>query len=230
MFKKSGSEGILSSKAVATRAKILEAALDLFAEKGFASTTMREIAERSGCSLGLTYRYFGHKEELVLALYERLSDETKAEPMPSGGLQSRYIEKITNCIQRLSPHRATLRALFGVGLDPSSEVAVLGARSARVRQDMVEMYAELISQATDAPNPRLVSPLATLLYAGHLLIVFFWIQDKSENQANTLQLAQFAGKVLGSLRPALALPPVGKMIEEAARLLGPLVGEVARSS
>ena len=36
------------------------------------------IATRAGISLGLTYRYFARKEELVAALYEQLTVETEA--------------------------------------------------------------------------------------------------------------------------------------------------------
>src|SRR5580698_10389677 len=67
------------AKSEATRERILEAALQLFAQKGYVNSTMREIAELSGCSLGLAYRYFRSKDSMVLALYERLSNEFAME-------------------------------------------------------------------------------------------------------------------------------------------------------
>ena len=62
-------------KSEQTREHILETALDLFAEKGYAETTMRDIAGAADCSLGLAYRYFARKEEFILALYERMTNE-----------------------------------------------------------------------------------------------------------------------------------------------------------
>ena len=66
----------LSGKALQTRQHILDTALNLFASQGYQKTTLREIATRAGVSLGLAYRYFARKEELVAALYEQLTVET----------------------------------------------------------------------------------------------------------------------------------------------------------
>ena len=50
---------------------ILEAALDLFVEKGFHGTAVPEVAERAGVGAGTIYRYFDSKEALVNAVYQR---------------------------------------------------------------------------------------------------------------------------------------------------------------
>ena len=71
--------GKTTGKAQRTREHILETALELFARKGYAETTMRDIAAEADCSLGLAYRYFARKEEMVLALYERLATELEEE-------------------------------------------------------------------------------------------------------------------------------------------------------
>ncbi|MFP4171893.1 MAG: TetR/AcrR family transcriptional regulator [Candidatus Hydrogenedentota bacterium] len=49
-------------------AQILDAALDVFAEKGFHEARMDEIAERAGITKGTIYLYFESKEELFLAM------------------------------------------------------------------------------------------------------------------------------------------------------------------
>lgn len=51
-----------------TRQAILEAALDVFAEKGFAKATFDEIALRAGFTKGAIYWYFRNKADLVAAL------------------------------------------------------------------------------------------------------------------------------------------------------------------
>ncbi len=48
--------------------EITEAAFAVFAEKGYASTTVAEVARRAGVSKGLTYLYFRTKEELFKAV------------------------------------------------------------------------------------------------------------------------------------------------------------------
>lgn len=48
---------------------ILEAALSLFASKGFAGTSIEEICTTSGASIGSLYHHFGSKEGLAAALY-----------------------------------------------------------------------------------------------------------------------------------------------------------------
>lgn len=48
---------------------ILSAALECFAERGFAATTIEEIRRRSGASIGSIYHHFGGKEGLAAELY-----------------------------------------------------------------------------------------------------------------------------------------------------------------
>jgi len=50
---------------------ILEAALDLFVERGFHGTTVPEVADRAKVGAGTIYRYFANKEALVNALYRK---------------------------------------------------------------------------------------------------------------------------------------------------------------
>ncbi len=57
-------------KHVDARAKILQAALDEFSEKGFHATTIDSIAERAGIAKGTVYRYFRTKEQLFNELKE----------------------------------------------------------------------------------------------------------------------------------------------------------------
>lgn len=48
--------------------ELLEAALDLFVEKGFAATRSEEVARRAGVSKGTLYLYYPSKEELFKAV------------------------------------------------------------------------------------------------------------------------------------------------------------------
>src|SRR5436190_18998641 len=48
--------------------ELLDAALDLFVEKGFAATRAEEVAARAGVSKGTLFLYFPSKEELFKAV------------------------------------------------------------------------------------------------------------------------------------------------------------------
>jgi AcrR family transcriptional regulator len=51
------------------RQEILQAALDCFTERGYAATTLDQIRERSGASVGSIYHLFAGKEEIAGAVY-----------------------------------------------------------------------------------------------------------------------------------------------------------------
>jgi|SRR3954469_2091862 AcrR family transcriptional regulator len=53
-----------------TRAELLDATAELFAERGFQRVTMEQIAERAGFTTGAIYRHFESKQDLFLSLFE----------------------------------------------------------------------------------------------------------------------------------------------------------------
>jgi len=58
---------------------ILQVGLELFAGNGFQATTVRMIAEKAGISLGLLYNYFKSKEEVLQAIFLKLTKEIQQE-------------------------------------------------------------------------------------------------------------------------------------------------------
>jgi AcrR family transcriptional regulator len=53
---------------------VLAAASELFAEKGPAATSIREVAARAGVNHGLLHRHFGSKRQLLAATLQHLAD------------------------------------------------------------------------------------------------------------------------------------------------------------
>ena len=51
-----------------TREQIISAALELFAERGFAATSTRRVAEAAGVSEGLIFHHFPNKQALLVAV------------------------------------------------------------------------------------------------------------------------------------------------------------------
>ncbi|MDT7695335.1 MAG: hypothetical protein QOI75_4702, partial [Pseudonocardiales bacterium] len=61
----------LTKRRPETRARLLDAALDTFAETGFHAATIEQICERAGFTRGAFYSNFATKDELFYALFER---------------------------------------------------------------------------------------------------------------------------------------------------------------
>lgn len=59
---------------VDTRERILEKALEMFAENGYNGTNLRDLAESLGLSKSALYRHFSSKEEIASVLFERLGE------------------------------------------------------------------------------------------------------------------------------------------------------------
>jgi AcrR family transcriptional regulator len=57
-------------KKAQTRQRLLDAASTVFARKGFATTTLDEVAEEAGLTKGAVYSNFNSKEDLVKAVLE----------------------------------------------------------------------------------------------------------------------------------------------------------------
>jgi AcrR family transcriptional regulator len=60
------------------RPRLVEAACAVFAEKGYASTRVADIAERAGVGKGTVYEYFTSKEELLFAVFESINMDISA--------------------------------------------------------------------------------------------------------------------------------------------------------
>ncbi|WIV56098.1 TetR/AcrR family transcriptional regulator [Amycolatopsis nalaikhensis] len=63
----------------ARRQQILDAARARFATHGFARTSMTDLVEASGLSVGAIYRYFKGKDEIVTAICEQVGHSLPAE-------------------------------------------------------------------------------------------------------------------------------------------------------
>jgi AcrR family transcriptional regulator len=71
-----------SRKGVQTRARLVEAAKQVFEERGFLEARISDIAERAGLSHGAFYHYFDSKEQIFREVAKAL-DERLSEPMDS---------------------------------------------------------------------------------------------------------------------------------------------------
>jgi AcrR family transcriptional regulator len=72
-----------SKKGVLTRARLLEAAKEVFEEDGFLEARISDIAKRAGLSHGSFYHYFDSKEEVFREVAESVEEQLSA---PLGGV------------------------------------------------------------------------------------------------------------------------------------------------
>lgn len=70
------------------RDRILDDSLVLFSEKGYAATTMRDIAEAAGMKAASLYNHFKGKQELFDALIERESSYVESTVRDAGAMAS----------------------------------------------------------------------------------------------------------------------------------------------
>ncbi len=70
----------------ARRKQILDAATQVFAEKGFHRATIKDISRAAGIADGTIYTYFTSKTEVLLGILNRLNESTEREQqlMPEG--------------------------------------------------------------------------------------------------------------------------------------------------
>lgn len=103
-----------AAHARATRAALVELAGDLFAERGYTQTSIRDIARRAAVTSGAIYGHFRNKAELLAEVINtRTAEQLEADTL---GLpyESDYIETLTRQASR-APTRRRLRALIVQG-------------------------------------------------------------------------------------------------------------------
>lgn len=101
-----------------SKATIMEAALELFANQGFHNTTISQIAKSAGVSKGLLYNYFKGKDELLSAIMldafqegsEIITEELKLPDTPKEHL-SHIIDGFVAMLKNRTQHWKLLTAL-----------------------------------------------------------------------------------------------------------------------
>ncbi len=113
-------------KAASTKDRILDAAERLFAEKGFAQTSLRDITTEAGVNLAAVNYHFQSKEHLIAAVFERrvgplnekrlamldqLEQEAAGGPVPVEDLLRAVIEPVLRMVS--TPEGACAANLVG---------------------------------------------------------------------------------------------------------------------
>ncbi|MFQ5612820.1 MAG: TetR/AcrR family transcriptional regulator [Anaerolineae bacterium] len=101
----------------ARRAQILDAAVRVFAEKGFHRATIKDIANAAGVADGTIYNYFKNKNDLLVAMVARLAEINQfagqAGHLAEGGDPEQILRFILrNRFELLERNRTRMQALI----------------------------------------------------------------------------------------------------------------------
>jgi AcrR family transcriptional regulator len=97
-----------------TRDRLVELAAELFAERGYSQTSVRDISRRAAMTTGAIYGHFRNKAELLAeAISAATTDQLESQTLGLGQPLD-YIETLTR-LAREYPKRRQLRALIVQG-------------------------------------------------------------------------------------------------------------------
>lgn len=137
-----------------TKEKIVQAAIQLFQERGYEKTTSNDIASKAGVSVGSFYVYFTDKRQLLLTIFDRLADELyknifdglKPEHLFDSDLRRRIRLAVANTITDKQKHSGLHRVVSELLLKDAD----FAARHKAVMSRSIAKLHELISLAHKA--------------------------------------------------------------------------------
>ena len=213
-------------KAVATEARILEAALELFRERGYEAATMRAIAERAGVALGNAYYYFRSKEHLIQGFYGRTHDEhvaaVGARLDAVKRLKPRLLLLMQTKLETIEPYHRFAGLLLRSAADPASPLNPFSAESLPVRREATSLLARALEGVRIPKDLR--AELPNLLWLYEMGIVLFWIHDTSPERQRTWRLMERSVDLVVKLIGLASLPFMGPVRRAALRTVTELRG------
>jgi hypothetical protein len=81
------------------RKEIVNAAVDLFVRKGFHRTTIREIAQKFGMSVGTLYEYIRTKEDILILVCDYINSTVRMRVKPSVEITKDSAQSLINAIE-----------------------------------------------------------------------------------------------------------------------------------
>ncbi len=147
-----------------TQQALLDAAEALFAEQGVDATSVAEVAERAGTSIGAVYHHFRDKKALLYALYDRLAESfqaTTAEAVDPARWVGASVGDILQGYLEFALQSERERPGFKrVGLEASRLDPALGEHFDELKADLGRGLTDLILARADEighPDPKLAT-------------------------------------------------------------------------
>jgi AcrR family transcriptional regulator len=193
----------------AVQARILDAAVRLFAEKGFDATSVQEIVERAAVTKGAMYHYFKSKDDLLYEVYHGLISQQLADLErilaaglpPAETVRSIIVDLVETTTARLAEAAVFAREMHKLGDQP---MTVLRAQRRRYHDTFRDVVA---AGQRDGVFADVASPdTITLVVFGVVNQLPQWYQPAGPKTPRELghEIASF---VLAGLAPAGPLSP-----------------------
>ena len=215
--------GVATAKAEETRERILDAALQLFRQRGFDETTMRDVAAEAGVATGAAYYYFRSKEEMVMAFYSRTAEEAR-DLIPAQVARSRDLRKrvhgiIDTRLQQFEEHRRLMVALVRIGIDPKHPLSPFGEATRAMREESVEFFRRALEDCSPVVPKDLAADLPQLLWLYQMGVILFWTFDESVDQRRTRALLDGTIDLVIRLIQISSLPLMGPLRRKLLKIL-----------
>lgn len=178
-----------------TQSKILDAAEFLFAERGFAETSLRTITSRAKVNLASVNYHFGSKKSLIQAVFDRFLQDFTSR------LSMRLDE-----LQKEEPEDLKVEALLDALIEPLLSLN-------NTRKDAVSIFMRLLGRAYAETQGHL-RRYVTERY-GHVLVRFTYLFQKGYPTLTNDQIFWRLHYMLGSLIFTLAGSDALRQISEA---------------
>jgi AcrR family transcriptional regulator len=180
---------------------LLEAAVALFAARGFESTTTREIAAAAGCAEGLIHRYFGGKEGLLLAIVRyrvnrEVSELSLKVPMAES-VESEILQILDFELHRIWEDSEFFRVMIPHALVNSSYGQMLASVGPMQRAKVISERLRKFSECRSLPKAELESlanAIGVLAFTFGFMrpVIFGYDRDSTREMARTI--AEFLGQ------------------------------------
>jgi AcrR family transcriptional regulator len=218
----------MPDKSEATRARILESALATFRERGFETSTMREIAASAGVAVGATYYYFDSKDAIVMAFYQRAQSEMApdldAMLSEAKTLEARLRALITQKFKYFHANRALLGAL-SAHIDPAHPLSPFSQETSAIREQDTAFFTRAVQDSKVKLPSNILRYLPRLLWLYQMGLLLFWVYDASPRQARTQLLFEKTLKMMLITLRVAGLPVLRPIHRLAGELLEVIYGK-----
>lgn len=175
-----------------TRQLILDTALGLFRERGYAETTMRAIAKEAGVAVGNAYYYFDSKEHLIQGFYDRSQAALRDTSAPILASERDFAARLRGVmhagIDVNAPYHAFAATFFKTAAEPTSPLSPFSSESSPAREAAIGIFVEVVEGSSAKLDPELRRALPELLWLAWMGVVLFWVHDSSPDQRRTRRL------------------------------------------
>jgi AcrR family transcriptional regulator len=186
-----------------TRQLILETALRLFRERGFAETTMRAIAKEAGVAVGNAYYYFDSKEHLIQGFYDRNQAAHRAAAERIFATEKDFAARLRGVLHAgidvNAPYHSFAATFFKSAAEPSSPLSPFSRESSPAREEAIAIFRDVVDGSTAKLDPELRKELPELLWLGWMGVILFWVYDRSPGQRRTRRLIDGAVPLIDRL-------------------------------